>query len=191
MVTGALFEAGAKITDYLYGTALALPSVGIVTYAVITLLAVGIIAVVVAVLELRRKIPTARPQVEHPTVPSVPSEGPIPRYDTETRAFLREVLSVIRPFVDNPQNPMHLYTIVKQLRDMTNDFYGIEPSLTQISPRIAEKLSYWFNMVNKMKRQFLSMPAERETGGELFLRPNTYPLITNLREEIDEGLREH
>ncbi len=119
-----------------------------------------------------------------PTDPTPPSKPPPPRYDPETKDFLRKILRTIVPFDDNPQ-PIALYAIVEQLRDITSDFYGFKPSL---SPDIAENLSILFKAVNR-KQQFLNMRPEFEIGGHLYLLPETRPLIASVRKAIDEDLK--
>jgi hypothetical protein len=75
VVTGALFEIGTKITDYLLGSALALPLNDVLGYAGIVLLVGGIIAVAVGVRQLRRKpnVSQTVPTTAKPVAPKAPT----------------------------------------------------------------------------------------------------------------------
>jgi len=113
----------------------------------------------------------------------------VEKYTTETRLLLQNVLGLIRPLDEN-FTPMTLTTIVQPLRDKVTEFYGIEPSLSRISPMLSNGLSQLFKVMG-MKEDGLSRIPGFEVASKMFITPKTRSFISKLRSDLEEGLREH
>ncbi len=113
----------------------------------------------------------------------------IEKYTDETRLLLQNILGLIR-HLDENFTPMNLTNVVRPLRDQMTQFYGVEPSLSRMSPDLSEDLRQLFGVLGMKENGWSRVPGF-EVASKMFLTPQTRSFISKVRTDLDEGLREH